>query len=82
LHQVPLMQTKTDLIDFIKGKYHLNGDKLYKMNKDLGEELVIDDEKKGELINAFNQFRKRNSVIINGGKIIPDSIFRNYTLQK
>jgi len=82
LHQVPLMQTKTDLIDFIKGKYHLNGDKLYKMNKDLGEELVIDDEKKGELINAFNQFRKRNSVIINGRKIIPDSIFRNYTLQK
>lgn len=82
LHQVPLMQTKTNLIDFIMGEYHLNGDKLYKLNKDLGEELVNDDEKKGELINAFNQFRKRNSVIINGGKIIPDSIFKNYTIQK
>ena len=81
LHQVPLMQTKTNMIDFIMGEYHLNGDKLYKLNVDLGEELVNDDEKKNQLINAFNQFRKKNNVIINGGKIIPDSLFRNYTVQ-
>jgi len=82
IHQVPLMQTKTNLIDFIMGEYHLNGDKLYKLNEDLGEELIIDDdEKKNQLINAFNQFRKKNNVIINGGKIVPDSLFRNYTIQ-
>ena len=81
LHQVPLMQTKTNLIDFIMGEYHLNGDKLYKLNEDLGEELVNDDEKKNQLINAFNQFKKKNNVIINGGKIVPDSLFRNYTIQ-
>ncbi len=81
LHQVPLMQTKTNLIDFIMGEYHLNGDKLYKLNEDLGEELVNDEEKKNQLINAFNQFRKKNNVIINGGKIVPDSLFRNYTIQ-
>ncbi len=80
LHQVPLMQTKTNMIDFIMGEYHLNGDKLYKLNEDLGEELVNDDEKKDQLINAFNQFRKKNNVIINGGKIVPDSLFRNYTI--
>jgi uncharacterized sulfatase len=81
LHQVPLMQTKTNMIDFIMGEYHLNGDKLYKLNEDLGEELVNDDEKKNQLINAFNQFKKKNNVIINGGKIVPDSLFRNYTIQ-
>jgi uncharacterized sulfatase len=80
LHQVPLMQTKTNLTDFIMGEYHLNGDKLYKLNKDLGEELVNDDKKKDQLINAFNQFRKKNNIIINGGKIVPDSLFRNYTI--
>jgi uncharacterized sulfatase len=81
LHQVPLMQTKTNMIDFIMGEYHLNGDKLYKLNEDLGEELVNDNEKKNQLIKAFNQFRKKNNVIINGGKIVPDSLFRNYTIQ-
>jgi len=81
LHQVPLMQTKTNLNDFIMGEYHLNGDKLYKLNKDLGEDLVNDEEKKDQLINAFNHFKKKNNVIINGGKIVPDSLFRNYTIQ-
>jgi len=81
LHQVPLMQTKTNLVDFIMGEYHLNGDKLYKLNEDLGEVLVNDDEKKNQLFNAFNQFRKKNNVIINGGKIVPDSLFKNYTIQ-
>jgi len=81
LHQVPLMQTKTNLIDFIMGEYHLNGDKLYKLNEDLGEDFVNDEEKKNQLINAFNQFRKKNNVIINGGKIVPDSLVRNYTIQ-
>jgi uncharacterized sulfatase len=82
LHQVPLMQTKTNMIDFIMGEYHLNGNKLYKLNEDLGEELVNDDEKKNQLINAFNLFRKKNNIIINGGKIVPDSLYRNYTIQK
>lgn len=81
LHQVPLMQTKTNLNDFIMGEYHLSGDKLYKLDKDLGEELVKDDEKKNQLINAFRQFRKKNNIIINGGKMVPDSLFRNYTIQ-
>lgn len=81
LHQVPLMQTKTNLNDFIMGEYHLSGDKLYKLDKDLGEELVKDDEKKNQLRNAFRQFRKKNNIIINGGKMVPDSLFRNYTIQ-
>jgi len=64
IHQVPLMQTKTNLTDFIMGEFHLNGNKLYKLNEDLGEELVNDDEKKNQLINAFNQFRKKNNMTV------------------
>ena len=79
IHEVPLMQTKTDLVDFIMGEYHLNGDNLYKFNSMMEEELVKDEDKKAQLRNAFNLFKKRNAEIIKGGNIVPDTIFRNYT---
>lgn len=82
IHEVPLMQTKTDLVDFIMDEYHLNGDNLYKFNSQMEEVLVMDLDKKAQLISAFNLFKKRNTEIINGSKIVPDSIFRNYTLSK
>ena len=43
------------------------------------EELVKDEDKKAQLRNAFNLFKKRNAEIIKGGNIVPDTIFRNYT---
>ncbi|MDR5589892.1 LTA synthase family protein [Christiangramia sp. SM2212] len=80
IHHIPLMQTKTDLIDFVLGDYHLNGDDLYKLTRDFNEERVNDPDKVEELKNAFNQFRMKNSEIVNGKKILPDSIIRKYTL--
>ncbi|MEJ7779043.1 MAG: sulfatase-like hydrolase/transferase [Daejeonella sp.] len=82
LHSLPFIQNKTDIIDFIMGEYHLNGDNLYKLSPDLAEEIVNDPERKSQMINAFNQFKKRNAMIADGKKIIPDSLFRNYTLPK
>ncbi len=82
LHQYPLMQTKTDMIDFIMGEYHLNGTSLFKLSSDLGEEPVQDDNKLNQLQNAFEAFKKRNNLVINGAKIIPDSISRHYAPKK
>ena len=65
--------------DFIMGEYHLNGDNLYKLNKELGEDLVEDEAEKALLKGAFEQFKQRNSQIITGKKIIPDSIYSKYT---
>jgi len=79
IHYLPLMQTKTNLDDFIMGEYHLNGDNLYKLNKELGEDLVEDEAEKDLLRGAFEQFKQRNSQIITGKKIIPDSIYSKYT---
>jgi phosphoglycerol transferase MdoB-like AlkP superfamily enzyme len=78
LHNYPLMQTKTDIIDFISGEYHLNGDNLFKLNAELGEDPIHDDDKTNQLKNAFNQFKKRNNMIITGNFIIPDSIHQHY----
>lgn len=79
IHYLPLMQTKTNMDDFIMGEYHLNGDNLYKLNKELGEDLVEDEAEKALLKGAFEQFKQRNSQIITGKKIIPDSIYSKYT---
>jgi phosphoglycerol transferase MdoB-like AlkP superfamily enzyme len=79
LHQYPLMQTKTDLLDFVMDDYHLNGENLYKINRDLGEEPVTDNNKLNQLKNAFDQFKKRNTQLINGAKLIPDTIYQHYS---
>jgi len=79
VHYLPLMQTKTNLDDFIMGEYHLNGTNLFKLNSKLGENLVEDETEKNRLLGAFEQYKQRNSQIITGKQIIPDSIFSNYT---
>jgi len=79
LHSYPLMQTKTDIIDFIMGEYHLNEESLFKFNSELGEDLIQDDAKLNELKSAFDQFKKRNSHVISGNHIIPDSIYQHYS---
>ena len=77
-HRIPLMQTKTELRDFVMGEYHLNGEDLYRLHPNMEEELVTDEKKKEELQHAFDQFRRKNSEIINGKKLIPDSISHAY----
>jgi len=82
LHKIPLMQNKTDILDFLLGEYHLNGNDLFRLNPQMDEERLNDDSKKNQLLNEFNLFKKRNAVIANGGKIIPDSLYKNYTPTK
>lgn len=82
LHRIPLIQNKTDIIDFVMGEYHLNGTDLFKLNTEMGEERLNDDARKNQLLNEFNLFKKRNAIIVNGGKIIPDSLYKSYTLPK
>lgn len=78
IHSIPVKQTKTALIDFIMGEYHLNGDDLFKIERDLKERPVKDEAKKEQLKNAFDRFKRKNSEIIQGKGIIPDSVYRTY----
>lgn len=82
IHQYPLMQTKNDLLDYIGDDYHLNGNSLFKLSPDLSEQPVTDDEKLNQLKNGFEQFKKRNTRLVNGAKLIPDTIYRHYNPAK
>jgi phosphoglycerol transferase MdoB-like AlkP superfamily enzyme len=78
--RLPLMQNKTDLIDFISGKYHLNEGNLYQMDANLNEERIEDNLPIQQKLKAeFNQFKIKNTQIINGKALLPDSILNKYT---
>ncbi|MFD2827064.1 LTA synthase family protein [Leeuwenhoekiella polynyae] len=77
-HQIPLMQTKTDLIDFVSETYHLNGNQLYQLYPNLYEEPITDDVKKEELLTAFADFKRRNQQIAEGKPLVPDSLVTKY----
>lgn len=81
IHSYPLIQTKTALVDFIQGEYHLNGNQLFKLNADLNETLIQDPERLSQLSNSFTNFKTKNDKITRGGKLLPDSIINKYKLR-
>ncbi|RYE43158.1 MAG: LTA synthase family protein, partial [Sphingobacteriales bacterium] len=82
IHAYPLIQTKTETIDFIMGEYHLNGNILYKLTEGLTEEPIKDEGKLGQLRGAFNNFKQRNGKVTSNKSIVPDSLYRRYTPAK
>ena len=78
IHQIPLMQTKTDLVDFVSETYHLNGNQLFQLYPNLYEEPITDETKKEELLTAFADFKRRNEQIAEGRPLVPDSLVIKY----
>ena len=83
IHAYPLMQTKTDLVDFVAGDYHVNQNNLYKLSADLSESPFQDDDKKNQFESLFELFLKRNALLTNGSvRLIPDTILHRYLKYK
>jgi cellulose synthase/poly-beta-1,6-N-acetylglucosamine synthase-like glycosyltransferase/phosphoglycerol transferase MdoB-like AlkP superfamily enzyme len=77
-HAYPLMQTKTDLIDFVKGEYMINGNNLFRINSNMDLTPVEDKAKFNELKAAFDLFKRKNEQFIQGKKLMPDSLVQKY----
>lgn len=75
IHAIPLMQTKTDLIDFVMGPYHINGQDVFRLNNSLNEERVTDAPIIESMKGAFGKFQQKNQQFIQGAKLIPDTLF-------
>ena len=78
IHQIPLIQTKVNMKDYVVGTYHLNGDRLYEILENMGERSVNDPDQQQSIMDAYNGFKQKNAIITNGGKIIPDSVYVKY----
>ena len=79
IHAYPIMQTKTEMIDFVMGNYLLNGNDLYSINPNMGLESEKNDTKTNELKAAFNRFKNKNNQFLGNLRIVPDSLLQNFT---
>ncbi|WP_165784626.1 sulfatase-like hydrolase/transferase [Solitalea longa] len=77
-HAYPIMFTKNTLYDFVAGDYHLNKNTLFKVLPDMNEVEVENQHITSQLKSGFNQFKMRNNRVINGAKLLPDSIYNAY----
>lgn len=75
IHSNPLMQTKTDLVDFVRGPYHLNGNDVYRLGANMSEERVTDAAIIESMKGAFSKFLQKNQQFIQGAPLIPDTLF-------
>lgn len=78
IHVIPLMQTKTDMVDFVLGNYHLNGNDVYELSDQLEEKPVSENNIKQKLQSAFQSFRQKNDRLVRSSQLIPDSIYKTY----
>ena len=74
IHDYPIMQTKNDLVDFIKGGFMLSNNNLFRIGPNMDLTPEQDPGKQKELTSAFNSFLAKNRQIQESLKIIPDSI--------
>lgn len=78
IHAYPIMQTKTELIDFVMGDHLLNGNNLYTIGNNMNLEPDADEAKKSELRGAFNRFKEKNERFLQNRKLLPDSLLQKY----
>jgi uncharacterized sulfatase len=77
-HAYPLMQTKTEIIDFIQGNWMVNSNTLFRINDKM--ELTQEDNpaKANELKANFDRYKFKNNQFISNLKILPDSLLLRY----
>lgn len=81
LHAYPLMQTKNNISDFIKDDYLLNDNTLFQIHSDMSLNEVNDQNKKTELIAAFDRFKIKNDKFILTKTLLPDSLLNKFSLK-
>ena len=78
IHNYPIMQTKNEVNGFLMGNHFMDGDDLFEMGSNMNLAPVTDEPTKSQVKSTFESFRQRNAKIIDGAKLIPDSIYQKY----
>ncbi|MEO7532178.1 MAG: sulfatase-like hydrolase/transferase [Sediminibacterium sp.] len=78
IHAYPIMQTKTDIIDFVMGNYMLSGEGLYRINGNMDLSAENNPSKLNEMKAAFSRFKSKNDQFKRTLKMVPDSLLKKY----
>lgn len=79
---IPLKNSKPQLIDFVLGKYHISGNQLFLINRNLDEEKIENPAVFNKLNTQFEAFKKMNTDIYQYKSLVPDSLLTKYTVYK
>lgn len=71
IHAQALMQTKTDIIDYVRGRYHLNGNTLFSLTPTMQEEPVNDASLQQALRAGLDQYLEKNGRMVQTRKLSP-----------
>jgi uncharacterized sulfatase len=77
-HAYPLMQTKTEIIDYVQGNWMINSNILYRINDKMDLLPEDDPAKANELKGNFDRYLLKNNQFISTLKILPDSLLLRY----
>jgi cellulose synthase/poly-beta-1,6-N-acetylglucosamine synthase-like glycosyltransferase/phosphoglycerol transferase MdoB-like AlkP superfamily enzyme len=77
-HAYPLMQTKTEIIDYVQGNWMINSNILYRINDKMDLLPEDDPAKANELKANFDRYLLKNNQFISTLKILPDSLLLRY----
>jgi len=71
LHDIPIKQTKTNLVDFVSGTWYLNQDTLYKLKDGMRAEPVRDEAALAAVRAQFGSFRSSNDKFAASLSLLP-----------
>ena len=77
-HAYPLMQTKTEINDYVQGNWFINSNILYRISDKMDLTPEDDAAKANELKANFERYKFKNNQFINNLKILPDSLLLHY----
>lgn len=78
IHAYPIMQTKTEMIDFVMGDYLLNGNDLFRIRQNMDLTPIVNETKVNELRAAFNRYKNKNKTFLNSMQIMPDTLLQKF----
>ncbi|MCJ8152714.1 sulfatase-like hydrolase/transferase [Chryseobacterium sp. SSA4.19] len=75
--EIPIMQSKDMMVDFISGKYYMHNDQLFILNNSIEEDS--DDATALKMVKKqFSRFKSMNSKFYSSRKLMPDSVMTNF----
>lgn len=75
---IPIMQSKYQQEDYVIPNYHYSNSFLFKLDRNLNEDIYEDNSRKETIKKQFDYFLKRNRQFIKTQKLMPDSTYRNF----
>jgi hypothetical protein len=75
---IPIMQSKSQLIDFVVGNIHINDESAFQIGTKLDEEPLNNQGEARNVFEKFDLFKRVNRQFNSKPVLMPDSVYQNF----